>query len=171
MAAKAVAYNRDFAVFAAFATAHVERVAAKTTNDLDGDLFARRLDEEPVVALECIDRELFDTGEGHEQASTKDAAVGDDEVVAELGTHDGECVEAVAAVDPNRCINRKGDEVSALATIDVGVRSVGIVRIDLDECPDEEAVIVFVTEEVDLGQVAVDGELVITEATSQRGAL
>ena len=121
-----------------------------------------------VVALQRVDDELLDPGVGDEQAGAEDALVGDDEVVAELGADDDERVEAVAAVDAHRRVDGVGDEVRALAAVDVRERRLRIVRVDADEGADEERVVVLLAEQEQLGLVAVDGEAVVAGAAEQR---
>ena len=144
--------------FAAVAAADVEGVAAQAADDLDGDFLAGAGDEEAVVALERVDDDLLQADVGDEQARAVDALVGDDEVVAELGADHRQRVEAVAAVDAHRRVDGEGDEVGALAAVDVGEWRLRIVRIDLDEGAHHEGVVVLVAEQEQLGLVAVDGE-------------
>ena len=124
-------------------------------------------DEEAVVAFERVDDELLDAGVGDEQAGAEDAVVGDHEVVAELGADHGQRVEAVAAVDAHRRVDGEGDEVGALAAVDVRERRLRVVRVDLDEGADAERVVVLVAEQEQLGPVAVDGEVVVARAAEQ----
>ena len=81
----------------------------------------------------------------------------------------GQGVEAIAAVDAYRSVHREGDEVGTWTTVDVGERCVGIVRVDLDEGPHGEGVVVFFAEQEQFGEVAVDGEVVFAEATVDCG--
>ena len=157
--------------FLAVAAADVEGVTANSADDLQGHAFAGALDEEPVVTFQRIDDDPLKTRVGNEQAGAVDALVVDDEVVAELGADHRQCVKAVAALDPDRSVDRERDEVCALATVDVGVRRLGIVRIDLDEGAYGEGVVVLVTEQEQLGLVAVDGEVVVADTAEQGRAL
>ena len=155
----------------ATAAADVEGVAAAAADDFQRRAGAGALDEEAVVALERVDDNLLQPGEGDVEAGAVDAAVGDDEIVAEFGADHGQGVEAVTAVDAHRRVDGVGHEVGALPAVDVGVGRFGVVRIDLDESAHGEGVVVFVAKQEQLGLVAVDGEIVVADAAEQGGAL
>ena len=80
MTLEVVADDRDCLPVAA---AHVKRVAAEATDDLDRHALTRALDEEPVVALEGVDDDPLEPGVGDEQPGAVYALVVDNEVVAE----------------------------------------------------------------------------------------
>ena len=154
----------------AVAAADVEGVAAQAADDFDRHAFAGALDEKAVVAFEGIDHDAFEAGVGDEQAGAVDALVIDHEVVAELGADHRQRVEAVAAVDAHRGIDGEGDEVGALAAVDVGVRRFRVVRVDFDESPHREGVVILVAKEEEFGLVAIDREIVVAGAAEQHGA-
>ena len=168
MALQVVTDNRHFL---AVASAHVEGVAALTADDLQRHTGAGVLDEEAVIALQRINRHLLQTGVGDVQTGTINALVIDHEVVTEFGADDSQGVKAVATVDTHRGVDGIGNKVSALATVDVGVRCLGIVRVDLDEGTDGEGVVVLIAIQEQLGLVAVDREVVVTRTAVQHRAL
>ena len=155
----------------AAATADVEGIAAKATDDLERNACAGALDEEAVVAFDGIDHDLLEARIGDEEAGAVDTLVVHNEVVAELGADHRQRVEAVAAVDAHRCVNGEGDEVRALAAVDVRVGRFRVVRIDLDEGPHRKGIVVLVAEQEELGLVAVHREVVVAAAAEQHGAL
>ena len=146
---------------------NIERVGAQTADDFDDDVFRSRLDEERVIAFGRVDSDLLDGVVGDEQTATEHTVFRDYEVVAELGADDRDGVEAVAAVDPDWCVNVERHEVGALTTIDVGEWCPWIVGVNVDEGADGERVVVVLTEEEDLCIVREDSERVIAVATEQ----
>jgi hypothetical protein len=106
--------------------------------------FSRVLsDKEGVVALEGVDHDALDAVVGARRARRRRRRSGDHEVVAELGADHGDGVEAVAAFDADRRVDREGHEVRTLAAVDVGEGGLGIVRVDLDEGAHDEGVVVL----------------------------
>ena len=75
------------------------------------------------------------------QAGAEDAGRRDHEVVVELGADDDDRVEAVAAVDVDRRVDRVLDQVGAAAAAQVGERAVVFLRAGEREGLDEEVVV------------------------------
>ncbi len=163
---EAVADDGDRLVAAA--AADVEGVAALAADELEVDGRARALHVEGVVAGAAIDDHLLDVGERDVEAGAEDALVGDHERVAEVGSDHHDRVEAVAAVDPHRGVDRVADEVGAGATVDVRERRVRVVRVDLHERLDGEGVVAVLAVEPELGEVVVDHEGVVAGAAVER---
>ena len=151
------------------AAADMEGVAAEAADDVDGDVFPGAQDEEGVVALEGVDHHALDPVVLNVQTGAVDAVPGDHEVVAELGADHGDGVEAVAALDAHRRVDRVGNEVRTLAAVDVGEGGLGIVRVDLDEGAHDEVVVILLTVEPEIGRVTIDGEVVVADAAVQGG--
>src|SRR5690242_15323821 len=83
-------------------TGHVEIVAAHAAVELHVHAGRRALDVEGVVAFECIEDDPLDAAVVDKKARSEDALVGNDEVIAELGPHDGQSIKAIATFDIDR---------------------------------------------------------------------
>ena len=97
-----------------------EAVAAQAANQARGHAERRAQHEEVVVAFEAVDLDHLDVGKPHRQAGTKDAVLGDDDVVSEFGAQHDHLVEAAAAVDRHRCIDVVLNLIVALSRTDGG---------------------------------------------------
>ncbi len=148
---------------------NVERVAALAADGADRRPLGRAGDEELVVALQGIDDDVLDRGIGHEQAGAVDASVGHHELVGEFRTHHDQRVGAVTAVDMHRRVHGVGNQVLALAAIDVGDRLERVVRVDRDEGAHREGVVVLFAVEEDIGLVVVNREGVVARAAVHEG--
>ena len=100
---------------------HIERVVAEAADDARGDSWRGREDVDRVVALEGVDLEHLDVRVRHLDADSVDRLRGDDDVIGVLGAEDDELVEAVAAVDRDRCVHVVLDLVRACARADVAL--------------------------------------------------
>ena len=163
---EAVADDGDRRVVAA--AADVEGVAALVADELERHRRAGALHVEGVVAGAAVDDDLLDPRERDVQARAEDAAVGDHERVAEVGSDDDDRVEAVAAVDPHRRVDGVVDEVGSGAAVDVRERRLRVVRVHLDEGADRERVVAVLAVQPQLGQVVVHREGVVAVPAVQR---
>ena len=83
-----------------------DEVGAEAAVDLGREVRARAEHEEAVVAFAAVDDELLDVHEVDVETCAEDTVRRDHEVVVELGADHDHGVEAVAAVDVHRCVDR-----------------------------------------------------------------
>ena len=100
---------------------HVDRVAAQPADHRGDDIRARAEDVDRVVAFERIQLRALDVHERHVQARAEDAFARDDEIVVERRAEHHDPVEARAAVDADRRVDRVVDRVGAVAAVDFGI--------------------------------------------------
>ena len=153
------------------AAAEVEGVAATPADEFDHHVGMGGGDVEMIIALQRIDQHLFDAGISNEQAGAVDATVGHDKVVAELGAHHGERVEAVATLDLHRRVDGVADEVGACAAVDVGDRRFRVGGVDPHEGAHLEGVVVLLAIHQQVGGVAINDKAVVAAAAEQRRGL
>ena len=133
---------------------HANRIVAEMADHRRHHARTRAEDEEVVVALHPVDLERLRIHIGGVDAGAEDAGVGDDEVVAELGSQDRDVVEPVAAVDRHASVEvvQDGDRRRGAALIRQGKRA------------EEEGVVAVVAVEMQFGLVAVDREVVVADS-------
>ena len=142
---------------------HVKGITAQSTHQLHVHVRAGAVDVEMIVPFQRIHYHLLNPIEGHKQAAAVDARRGHDKVIPEFSPNYRQGVEAIATFYRHGRIDGVGDEVSALAAIDVRKRRLGILGIYPDKSADDEGIVVFFTEKVQRFQVVVNGEGVITD--------
>ena len=99
---------------------HVDGVGPQATDDSVGHPEFGGLHEELVVAFQAIDLDHLNGGVGHAQAGTKDALLGDHDVVGELGAQNHQLVKAGSTVHRDRGVDVVAHLVVAATGADVG---------------------------------------------------
>ncbi len=123
----------------------VERIASQSTHKVGFHIFVCTCYIKPVIAFHGIGNDFFNTAVGDQQAATPYSFAGNDDIISEFRSHDGQGIISVAPGNSDRCIDHVGNKIRALAPVDIGERRLGIIWIDFHKSPHPEGIVIFFT--------------------------
>ena len=172
VASQIIAHNRNrdlISVTVHISTTDVECITSQSTDQRHRDIVTSPGNEERVIPSHGIQHQMFDPFVGNRQAAAVDPLFGDNEIFTKFSAHDGKRIQPVTPGNVDRCVDRVGNEVGTLTSVNVGVRSLGIVRIDAHKRSNKEVVIVGLPIQREFGGIAIDRKCVGTVAAVQGG--
>ena len=160
MPGQAVTHHRDAVPII---TANIKGVTTQTSHDLYLNSLAGRSDKEPVVALKSVHNHFLYAIVGDVEPTSKDPGFIHDKIITKFSSYYDQDVKTIASLNIHRCIDRVGDRVRTISSVDIGEGRSWVVRIHPHEGPHKKTVITFFPIHEDFRHIPVDCELVFPD--------